>query len=188
MNFKEWLNGLKKNWLASAGVCIVGGLILLLFPRVALDVAMYAISALIILSGASRLYQYFQESKQDTVLFQSDLLAGLLSLGVGIFLITNVHGVEKLVPTLFGILLLGFAIVNLQRALDAKNQGNPRWKFVMALAVASGVLGIVILYNPFRALHTAVKIIGISLIFEGVADCMSLKLLGRDMKLFKTGK
>lgn len=181
-NWKTMLEELKKNWLASAGVCVVAGLILLLFPRVALDVAMYIMSALIILSGAMRIYQYFQESKNDPALFQNDLIMGLLVLGLGIYLITNVRSVENVVPTLFGVLLLGFAIVSLQRALNAKSANNEKWKFIMAIAALSAVLGVLVIYNPFGALNTVVKIIGASLIYEGVADLLSLKLLGKEIK------
>ncbi|MBR4359473.1 MAG: DUF308 domain-containing protein [Clostridia bacterium] len=188
MDLKEWMERLKKNWFASAGLCVVGGLVLLLFPRVALDVAMYAISALIILSGILRIYEYFQENVDAVSLFQNDLILGLLCLGLGIYMITNVHGVEKLVPTLFGILLLGFAIVNLQRALDARTGANPQWKFILALAVVSAILGLLVLSNPFGALKTAVKIIGASLIFEGVADLLSLKLLGKGFRHVRSGQ
>lgn len=188
MNLKEWMDRVKKNWFASAGLCVVGGLVLLMFPRVALDVALYGISVLIILSGAMRIYEYFQQSNDASALFQSDLIMGMLCLGLGIYMITNVHGVEKLVPTLFGILLLGSAIVNVQRALDAKAASNPKWKVVMGIAAVSAIVGLLILYNPFGALNTVVKIIGGSLIYEGVADLVSLKLLGKELRHIRSAE
>lgn len=185
MEFEKWLEKLKKNWMASAGLCICAGLILLLFPRAALDLALYGASAFIILTSAVRVYEYLRSAKAGPALFEGELILGLLGLGLGVFLITNVRSVERVVPILFGVLLIGFAIIGVQRSLEAKEAGNDKWRFILVIAAISCVLGLLILFNPFRALNTMVKIIGASLIYEGVADGLSLKMLGQKLKWVK---
>ena len=172
MQFSELWEKMKKNWFFSAALCALGGLLLVLFPEAALNSLCYILGGFAIAAGVIRIIRYFEQDHSSPVLFQSDLIVGVFSLGLGLFMVGNPQAVESAIPTIFGILLVGFGIGNILRALDAKKAGNPRWSVLMGMAAFSALLGAVILSNPFAVMRTAVIVIGAALIYEGVTDIL----------------
>ena len=178
MNLKEILAELKKNWIAAAILTIVLGMIMLFFPGLALQAGCYTVGGVTIAMGVTRVVRYFQQDHTHPFIFQSDLVAGLLTLGLGIFIITNSKMVMGLVPTIFGVLLIGCGIGNILRAVDARRSGYSAWGLLLGLAILTIALGWVIIGNPFVTLEVAVSVIGGGLIYEGITDLAISRLVG----------
>lgn len=185
MSFKEIMERLKKNWIASAVLCIVAGLILILFPAAALDAVCYTVGGIAIASGVIRVVRYFRKDHTYPVIFQSDLIVGLFALGVGIFMVTNPKNVMGLIPAIFSIVLIGFGIANILRAVDAKKAGFGPWGVLLALAILTIILGYVILLNPFATLTATLALIGACLIYEGVSDIVAVLLVGKKIEAWR---
>lgn len=185
MNIKKFWSDLKNHWMLASVITIVLGLILLLFPGISLRSMCYLVGGFCIAFGVIRTVHYFQQTRAYPFLFQSDLLTGLISLGLGLFMITHPEGIMGLIPALFGILLVGYGIGNILRAVDAKKSGFGSWGLLLALAILSILLGVVILNNPFSALETILMVIGAGLIYEGAADIFTVLLLGKRMDIWK---
>lgn len=179
MSFKEIMETIKRNWIISAVLCIVVGLLLVLFPGSVLESLCYILGGIAIAAGVIRVVRYFKEDHTYPVIFQSDLMVGLFSLGLGLFMITNPETVVGLIPTLFSIVIVGFGIANILRAVDAKKAGLDRWGILLALAILTVLAGWVILMNPFATMAATVTLIGACLIYEGVADIVTVLLVGK---------
>ena len=80
-----------------------------------------------------------------------------------------------------GILLI-CGIGNILRSVDAKNNGFPKWGFLLGLAIVSIAAGFVILNNPFGAIETVVAVTGGCLVYESVADLVTTMLLNKKIK------
>ena len=176
---------LKKNWMVSAALCIVAGLVMLLWPVAVLDSVCYTLGGIAIASGVIRMVRYFKQDHTYPVIFQSDLIVGLFSLGLGIFMVTNPQTVVGMIPTLFAIVMIGFGIANILRSVDAKKAGFAQWGVLLALAIVSLLLGYVILLAPFATMSLTVAVIGGCLIYEGVTDMIAVLLVGKRIDAWK---
>ena len=90
MKFGELWKNIKKSWIVSAILTGVIGLILLLFPSATLLSVCYCIGGLIIAMGVIRVVRYFRNEHAYPYLFQSDLVVGLITIGLGIFMVTQI--------------------------------------------------------------------------------------------------
>ena len=78
MKIGELWNKIKKNWIISAIVTGIVGLVLLLFPGSALLSVCYCIGGLTIALGVIRIVRYFKLEHLYPYFFQSDLVIGLV--------------------------------------------------------------------------------------------------------------
>ena len=182
MKIGEIWNKIKTNWIISAIVTGLIGLVLLLFPSSTLTSICYCIGGLTIAMGVIRVVRYFQQEHLYPYFFQSDLVIGLVTIGLGLFMITSPITVMTLLPYLFGILLVGCGIGNILRSVDAKKNGFTKWGFLLGMAILSVAAGAVILSNPFGAIETVVAVTGGCLIYESVADLLTTFLLNKKIK------
>ena len=185
MNFQTVYNKLKKNWIVSAIITIILGLILLLFPAATLTGISYALGGVIIAVGVTRTVRYFKQDHTYPFLFQSDLVVGLLSIGFGIFMVSQPVAVMSLLPHIFGILLVGCGIGSILRAVDAQKAGFAQWGVLLGLAILSILLGCLIMYNPFGTAETVVIVIGGCMVYQGVCDILTTLIVGRRIDAWK---
>ncbi len=186
MDWKKLWTNFRTNWVASSICSVVAGLLLVLFPGQALLNLCYLIGGVAVAMGVVRIVKYFKEDHTYPFLFQPDLILGLLTLGVGIYVITNAKDVMSLIPAICGVLLIGCGVGNILRSLDAKRSGIQFWGVLLALAILSVILGWLIVTNPFATLEVAVIVIGAGLIYEGVTDLVIVKLVSRRIQSWRT--
>ena len=186
MDWKELLNSLRKNWIVSSALMILFGLMLVLFPQVVMLNLCYLISGIAIALGVVRIVSYFRQDHTYPFLFQTDLILGFLILGLGLFALLNPETMMSLIPIVLGVLLIGCGVGNILRAVDARKAGVPLWGLLLGLAIATVILGWVIVCNPFATLIVAASVIGAGLIYEGVTDIVIVLLVGKKIQSWRT--
>ncbi|MBR3019174.1 MAG: DUF308 domain-containing protein [Clostridia bacterium] len=189
MNFGEIWNKIKKNWVISAIVTGLIGLVMLLFPGNVLLSACYCIGGLSIAMGVIKVVRYFKKEHHYPYIFQSDLVLGLFTVGLGLFMVTSPSVFMTLVPQLFGMLLIGCGVGNILRSVDAKNAGFAQWGVLLGMAILSIIAGLVIMSNPFGTSEVLVLVTGGALVCESITDILTtlfinakLKAIQRDAK------
>ncbi|MBQ6961092.1 MAG: DUF308 domain-containing protein [Clostridia bacterium] len=185
MNFQSVCKKLKESWIFSAIVIIVLGLVLVLFPAATLSAINYIMGGLAIAMGVIRTVRYFKQDHTYPYLFQSDLVVGLLSVGFGIFMVSQPVKVLSLLPHVFGILMVGFGVGGILRAVDAKKAGISYWGVLLALSILSIVLGWLIMANPFGTMETVTIVIGAGLIYQGVTDIVTVLAVAKRITQWK---
>ncbi|MBR0217762.1 MAG: DUF308 domain-containing protein [Clostridia bacterium] len=185
MDFQSVCKKLKESWVFSAIVIIVLGLILVLFPAAALTSVNYVLGGIAIAMGVIRTVRYFKQDHTYPYLFQSDLVVGLLSVGFGIFMVSQPVKVLSLLPHIFGILMVGFGVGGILRSVDAKKAGISYWGVLLGLSIVSIVLGWLIMANPFGAMETVTIVIGAGLIYQGVTDIVTVLAVGKRITQWK---
>jgi len=178
----EIWNKIKTNWIISAIVTGLIGLVLLLFPGNVLTSLCYCFGGLTIAVGVVRVVRYFKQEHIYPFLFQSDLVVGLITIGLGIFMITSPITVMTLLPYLFGLLLIGCGVGNILRSIDAKDNGFAQWGVLLGMAILSIAAGLVIMGNPFGTVEVVLAVTGGCLIYESITDLVTTFIITKKIK------
>lgn len=164
---------------------LIAGLILIIWPEVAVKIVCYIISAVLIIYGLIRVIIYLR-SDNTRRYFQYDLVVGIVAVAFGLFIVFKPVLFISLLPFAIGLCILFDSIIKLQNALDLKRAGFLYWYIPLAVTVITAVLGIILIINPFSATLTLVRCMGIFFIIDGIANISScvlvLKKIGRTIE------
>lgn len=174
---KQIFRDVRNNFLQTAIVSILIGVILVLFPVKTTFLICNVAGALLILCGAINIFRYVT-SKNEPALFRYDLVIGVILCLAGLFVITQSALIISFIPTIVGIVLLINGIVNLKKAFHLKSAGLERWWIDLLFAVVITLLGLLIWLRPFDAVATTNIFIGICLILNGISNLCTMFGLG----------
>ena len=108
---KDFLRNIKINAVLSAIICVVLGLVLVIWPEVVGTVFCYVVGAALVLSGVAYIVSYLRQ-RDNASLFQVDFLMGLVFAVLGVWIIAKPDMILSLIPVLCGIVILlhGFMV------------------------------------------------------------------------------
>lgn len=150
--------------IVSTLVLIVLGVILLVHPGDTLNLAVRLVGVALILVGAVGVVTQLVK-KEDKSVFS--IIVGLIEIVVGIIVLAAPTFVVSLFPIIVGIVVALYGISDLVAAVQLKKAGaNNGWALI--LAAITVLLGIILIFNPFKTLTTLIRVIGIVLIYKGV--------------------
>ena len=164
----ELLKRLKTNVMISSALCIVIGIVLVVWPDLTMEIACLAIGAVLLIVGIMRLVSYFT-ARDGSVYSQMNLIFGIVLVVVGTLILWQWDKVLGIVPIIVGIVIVIHGINDLRQALVLHKNKYDRWWVAMILGLLTVILGVLLILNPFAALDTVVILIGIFLIFDGVS-------------------
>lgn len=174
---------LKTNMLVMSALYLALGIVLLGWPQTVLNVICYVVGGLVALGGVMQLVRFFA-ARERMLLAPLSLVLGLVCLGLGLFLIVRSDVVQTVLPIVFGLFVVFDSVVRVQNALELRRCGHPRWWSLLALALLSVVLGAVMIANPFGAISTLVKAIGLVLCLEGALNLGSILYTSRAVRRY----
>lgn len=162
----------------------VCGLLLLLFPNLALSIANFALAAVLCVVGVCCIIGYLRGSVLDGVMGM-ELALGLVTLCFGLLLLINPTFLSSLLPFLWGVALLVGGFGKVQMGADLKRIGESRWWAVLIAALVSFLLGIFSITKPAFIAAISVQFIGVALIVESVLDLVSFLIINKKIKEFR---
>ena len=148
--------------LALAGILL--GLVLLIWPTLSGKLICYALAVALAAYGVYRIVCYFTR----------DLL------------LTMLQGAKhkQVLNVLFGLALLLGAVSGVQAGFDLRRMEDNRWYAPLVAAAIQGILGGVILANPFGTAMVLMRFIGASLLVEGVFELVFSLLVRQRQKSY----
>lgn len=150
----------------------VFGAALAIWPQTSTQMIFTILGAVLCLFGVFRLLNYFLRDCYDAMLRQ-DMTIGLLTILLGILMIVKHESLVALLPMIFGCVLLVGGISKLQSTLDFKRMGIKIWYIPLVAAIICIILGIVIMRNSMAAMDFFVRMAGIALALEGIANLIT---------------
>lgn len=174
----DFLRKIKVDATLSAILCIVLGVVLVIWPRIVGNVFCYVVGGALLISGIAYMVTYFKQ-RENTSLFQVDFLLGLVFSVLGVWIILRPDMVISLIPILFGIVILLHGFANIQQALNLKKAGYAKWGAALAVAIITVAFGGVLLFQPLMAADAAIMLLGIGLIFDGVSDLWMISRISK---------
>ncbi len=159
----------------------VCGLLLLIWPNLALDIANYALAAVLCAVGVVLVISYLRGSAFEGAI-GFNLAMGLVLILIGILLCVNNDVLKGLLPFLWGLAMLAGGFGKVQMAFDLKRMTDLRWWILLLGAAVSFVLGAISVTKPEFIAAVAVRFRGISLLVEAALDLCALIALKRRIK------
>ena len=166
---KDFLKGLKVNYTASALVCVVVGLVLLIWPGTTTQIVCMILGLALLIYGAVQVFLYLA-SKERNMISQGMMLLGVVVAVIGVWILIKPEMIIMAVPVIVGILIAIHGILNISQAITLKKNQYDGWWIACLMGILTVALGAVLIYNPFSVVNTVVRLIGIFLIYDGLSD------------------
>lgn len=162
------LKKIRLNTLLSNGLWGLLGAALLFWPAPSARAVCLALGAVLLLCGAGNLAAALP-NRDGTLYTALRLGSGVILAVVGLWLLFRPLLAAALIPKLIGILLCIHGISNLGDALVLRRVNDRRWSAAALAGGASAALGLLLLFLAIPAFLTAVRIVGICLLCDGIS-------------------
>lgn len=176
-----------KSSICASIILMILGLLLIFQSEVTITTISYIIGAALVALGVLALIRFIKSAKNITEMnFNLDIIYGLVTVILGIVIITNPKAIASILPIVLGIAIVINSASKLQYAFILKNDNNDMWKTTMIIAIVSAICGVVLLFNPFAGAVLIMKIVGIFIVVYSVLDIVSTVIIKKNVDEFKT--
>ena len=153
--------------------CVVGVLFITLPAQSAVMVGR-VLGAAMAVFGAVKLVGYFSRDLYRLA-FQYDLEFGILLIALGVIVLLRTNGVMDFICIAAGVAILADGLFKIQIAIDSRRFGIRDWWLILALAVVTGGVGLLLIFRPWESVQVLTVLLGAALLAEGVLNlCVAL--------------
>ncbi len=179
------LQRLKYAYIAlSVALCAVG-ICLIIWPEQLKVLFCYLIGAIALTLGIISLVIFFVRDI-GTPRPGNGLMIGMLASIFGLILLLKPDNGAAFFSMLVGVFIIVDSIIKIQTSFELKNIGAKFWWINLLISVASTVLGVLLVINPYGEGSTLLLIfIGISLIADSVANIFTAIFVWRTGRRLK---
>ena len=127
----------------------------------------------LIVFGIVKIAGYFSKDL-FRLAYQFDLATGILLILLGVIVMIKPDNFLNLLCVVLGITVLIEGLFKVQVAMDSKSFGIKRWWLIMALAVLSGIHGVLLIFRPDEGMSFLLVLLGLSLLCSGVLNLITV--------------
>ncbi len=169
-------------YIIAAGYILMG-LFMVIFPQFTLEMVCYLLAAVLAVMGIFNIIVYFMKDIKDSF-YKYDFAAGIIMILIAVIVIFRSQIFIDIIPLAMGVLIFANGVIKIQRVIDLKRTGYNGWIFVLLFALLCICVGIFVMLQPDFIAKSVVIVIGISMIFSGLTDVMTLLVLQKQVKLY----
>ena len=177
----NYIKSLKVNYSLSAVICVILGIVLLVWPGQSTQVVCMVLGIVLGGFGLIQIILYLA-TKEKTMVSHSMMMLGVVLAVICGWIVLKPETIIKAVPMIVGILIVIHGFHNAVQAIDLKKMQYDNWWVALLLSLLTVALGVVLICNPFTIVDTVVRIIGAFLVYDGLSDMWILS------RVFKTKK
>lgn len=177
----NYIKSLKVNYSLSAVICVILGIVLLVWPGQSTQVVCMVLGIVLGGFGLIQIILYLA-TKEKTMVSHSMMMLGVVLAVIGGWIVLKPETIIKAVPMIVGILIVIHGFHNAVQAIDLKKMQYDNWWVALLLSLLTVALGVVLICNPFTIVDIVVRIIGAFLVYDGLSDMWILS------RVFKTKK
>lgn len=163
------LKKIKANAIVSALMCIILGIILVVWPGRTVRTVCMIIGFVLVVSGVNRLCTFIF-GKDSSIYSRMNLITGVIVFLIGAWILFRPDQIIELIPVLVGIIVIIHGINDLQQTVMLCQNRYDKWWVALLLGIITVGFGVLLIFNPFAAVETLVMFIGVFLIYDGVSD------------------
>ena len=171
---------IKKESMITSIICIVFGVMFCIWPGTIL-VTLCRIAGFVLL--AAGIVLLIQGIRIQEMLGRSVwLLPAVVCVVIGIWILARPGVFVSLIPILIGVMLAYHGVKDLIFSLEVKKGNSPRWWIGFLVAIATIIIGVILMLHTWLALEIGMMAVGIILIYDGISG---LWLNGRAGRAYK---
>ena len=176
------LKKFKTNVVISSLLCVLLGLVLVLWPGLSIQIVCTAVGAVLIVSGGIRIVSYFT-AKDGSMYSQINLIFGIIFTVVGVWIVIKPDKVLAIIPIIVGIVIALHGLHNLQQAITLCKDKYDKWWIALLLGILTIGFGVLLICRPFAAIDTVVMLIGVFLIYDGLSNIWIVSRIYKNAKI-----
>ena len=147
----------------------VAGILFIVRPEMSTKIMGICIGVAMILFGVVKLVGYFSKDL-FRLAFQFDLEFGILMAVLGIIVLLDAENLMAFISVALGISILLDGLFKIRIAMDAKQFGIGSWWLILALAIVTGAVGAVLVFDSVFGAKVLSVLLGISFLSEGILN------------------
>ena len=158
---------MKKYDLLTSIVLLVLGILLLFIPGDIATLVIRLFGIAILALGILSIYNTSKNKSSNT-----DFTYGILISILGLVFISSPQTIASIIPFILGVWIVLRSVVKLQFVSTLKKDGNEYIKSLV-INVLELILGLVLIFNPFKGAEALMRIIGIFIIVYSGLDILN---------------
>ena len=170
----KMINVFVKSTIITSVFLLALGLLLIIKSEATILAVSYVIGAVLIALGVVAFINFLRSKSE---LYHLDIVYGIVTIILGVLVIKNPKVIGSIIPFVVGIGILINSGTKLKYALDLKENHEEVWKYTLIVAIVSAVLGVLLIFNPFKASSILVQVIGIVISIYALLDIISTIIL-----------
>lgn len=176
---------LKNTLVISCVFYFILGIVMLLFPSMISDSVCYLVALLFLFFGVAAIVTYVR-AEVKTPYVVSTLILGIILGAFGIYVFLNPRVFVSFIPLVTGIFLIADSVSKLSASFDLKKYGYNQWWHMLIIAFVVLGFGILLLFNPFKAVELTIMIIGGILIVDAITNIITIYSFSKVEKTMTT--
>lgn len=157
---------MKKYDITSSIVLLVLGILLLLVPGGIVTTVIRLFGVIILIIGITSVLNEIKIKKQST-----DFVNGILISILGLVFISSPHTIASIIPFILGVWIVIKSVFKLQFSYSVKRTSNDVKPIV--INIIELILGLVLIFNPFKGAEALIRIIGGFMAVYGLLDILN---------------
>ena len=171
-------------YVAMSIVLFAVGLCLIIWPAMFAKIFCYLIGSLALIPGIIETVVFFVRDI-SVKSFSYSLAIGLLSSIFGLILLLKPDNSAVFFSMLIGVFIIIDSVLKLQTSFELRVMGVLRWWINLILSLASAVLGVLLVINPFGTGNLLLIFMGISLMVDALENIWTVIYISRAAKQMK---
>ena len=176
---KEFFRKTTTSIIVSSVVAFIIGLIMVVVPKMSLDVMGIVLGVYIMIHGITLIGLNFATHSVYVPFY--GIMSGLLSIIVGILLVAMPNIMSTIFAIALGIWIILSSINVISIAITVKQRVS-NWGLWLLLGVIDLICGIIILFNPFASSISIVMLGGIIIMIHSVISIVDMIMIRNDAK------
>lgn len=170
---KSVIQDMKQNYFINAVIMVVLGLVLVIWPHSLGVLLCYLLGGALVLMGIIQLIGFLR-SERLGFYNKFSMLMGIVLILLGIWICTKPHIVLSIIPVVVGVIVLLHGLMDIQYTMDIKRTGNTKWWIALIASALTLVVGLALVFNPFKAYEMSMILLGIAMLYDGGSDLVLL--------------
>lgn len=161
---ENYVRKLGRNSIIFSILLLVFGLFMFIRQISTINILMIIFGAILVIDGLVHLVSYFS-IKNEYRFFSSELAQAIIYIILGFVIVCNYNRISEFLPIILGVWIIIDSIFRLQISLNIRDIYDSHWGLLLAMSIITGLLGMIILFNPFESLSLFIRIGGAILMF-----------------------
>lgn len=181
----DFAKKIKTNSMVSALLCVVLGLVLLIWPGTAISVLNTLLGIVLTVVGAIDIVM-FLAGRDNTLYGVSRLVMGVILAVFGIWVMVKPSLLVVIIPRVIGALICVHGVADVGSAVTLHRNDYPRWSAALIMGLLTVALGAVLIFKPMGSFETVLRFIGAFLVYDGASDVWIVSRVSKTLKQVKS--